>query len=163
MRAAGPAGPQLSYLAFHKGRERYGIPIDNVVEVLALEHCSPVPLAPRFSPGVVLWRGAILSLVDLARLFEIPETGISDVHVCIVAEAAGRRIGIVANDVDDLVTVPVESIARPPELNENIPPEWLLGVHDENRLLLRMETLLLSARLTDWKQTTVAPPEGQSG
>ena len=41
--AAEPASVPLFFLAFTKGRERYGIPLEYVLEVQALEQFSPVP------------------------------------------------------------------------------------------------------------------------
>jgi chemotaxis signal transduction protein len=153
VRSTAPTGELLPYLAFHKGKERFGIPMKNVVEVVTLEHCSPVPLAPPFSPGVLLWRGTILALLDLAVLCEIPQAGIADVHVCIVAEAADRRVGIVANDVDDLVNAPAAAVIPAPELGDGIPQEWLLGVHDGSRMIFRLESVLSSPRMTQWKHS----------
>ena len=80
------------FLAFHKGSQRYAIPVDEVLEVQALEHFSPVPRAPAFLPGVVHWRGGILTLLDLGKLLEIPESvivaGREEVIASIVVSSA---------------------------------------------------------------------------
>ena len=57
-----PARVPLDFLAITKSRKRYGIPLEYVLEVQALDQFSPVPGAPAFIRGVVHWRGAILAL-----------------------------------------------------------------------------------------------------
>jgi|GEM_PF-1341593 chemotaxis signal transduction protein len=140
----------LTFVAFRKGPQRYGIPVDEVIEVQSLEHFSPVPGAPIFIPGVIHWRGAILSLLDLSTLFEIQETGIADLHTCIIVETAGRRIAIAAGEIEDLVSVPETHVKRVPELPGEIPTSWFIGVHDQNRLILKTAQLLEDARLVEW-------------
>ena len=140
----------LLFLALNKGRQRYGISVDDVLEVQALDHFTVVPRTPAFLPGVVHWRGTVLSLLDLGRLFGIPEAGLADVHVYVVVEAAGRRVGIVAHEIEDVYGVPRSHIATAPQLPANVPPEWVVGVHDNQRLILNMESLLHDPQLIDW-------------
>jgi purine-binding chemotaxis protein CheW len=144
----------LVFLALNKGRERYGISIDDVLAVQALEHFTVVPRTPLFLTGVVHWRGAVLTLLDLGRLFGIPETGLADVHVYVVVEAAGRRVGIVAHEIEDVYSVPRSRIAPAPPMSANIPPEWIVGVHDNQRLLLNIDLVLRDRQLVDWAMTS---------
>jgi purine-binding chemotaxis protein CheW len=136
-----PAAVPVFFLAFTKSKERYGIPLENVLEVQLLEQFSPVPGAPVWVRGVVHWRGAILSLVDLSRLFGIAEVGLSDLHAYIVVEALGKRLALAASVVDDILTVPPTHLKSAPELGLNVEPDWILGVHDDNRLILKMDPI----------------------
>jgi purine-binding chemotaxis protein CheW len=139
-------------LAFNKGNQRYGIPIHDVIEVQMLEHFSPVPGTPTFISGVIQWRGDVLSLLDLSKLFEIAESGIADIHVFLVVETDDRRVAVVALEIEEILAVSSSEMTPVPELPGNIPPEWLLGVHDNNRLILRMDMILRDKRLVDWRQ-----------
>jgi purine-binding chemotaxis protein CheW len=136
-----PTTVPLFFLAITKGRERYGIPLEYVLEVQALEQFSPVPGAPASIRGVVHWRGAILALLDLTRLFEVAETGLSDLHAYVVVEAAGKRLAVAASVVDDILSAPRDHLKIAPELSRKIAPEWVVGVHDENRLILKMDEI----------------------
>jgi purine-binding chemotaxis protein CheW len=137
-----PASAPLCWLAFRKGRERYGIPLEYVVEVQALEQFSPVPGCAASIRGVVHWRGAILALLDLTRLFEIAETGLSDLHAYVVVEAAGKRLALAASVVEDIVAASQDRVKAAPQLPRTIAPEWVVGVHDENRLILKMDEII---------------------
>jgi purine-binding chemotaxis protein CheW len=145
------AGLPVVFLGFRKGRERYGIPIEDVVEVGQLEQFSPVPRTPPFIHGAVQWRGAILTLLDLGKLFALPESGIADLHVCVIVEAAGRRVAVGAGQMEEIFSVPQEQVKPAPELPGQIPSEWVRGVHDDNRLILNMERLLQDERLVNWR------------
>ena len=134
------------FLTFSSGQERFGVRLSDVVEIQALDHYSPVPQAPPFIVGVIPWRGAILALFDLGRLFGIPEAGIGDYHVCVIVEAVGRRIALVAREVEDILGIPAEQVKPAPDLPGHAPPEWVAGVHDGNRLLLCLERLLQDER-----------------
>ena len=139
------------FLTFSSGHERFGVPLGDVVEIQALDHYSPVPKTPPFIVGVIPWRGAILTLLDLGRLFGIPESGIADYHVCIIVEAAGRRIAIVAREVEDILGIPADQVKVNPDLPGHAPAEWVAGVHDGNRLLLCLDRLLQDEKLVNWK------------
>ena len=134
--------PAATFLTFNSGHERFGVPLGDVVEIQALDHYSPVPKTPAFVVGVIPWRGAILTLIDLGRLFGIPESGIADYHVCIIVEAAGRRIALVAREVEDILGIPVDQVKPTPDLPGHAPAEWVAGVHDGNRLLLSLEQIV---------------------
>lgn len=140
----------LVFLGFTKNWERYGIPIADVLEVQALEQFTVVPQTPPFLRGVVHWRGAILSLLDLSRLFEIPETGLADLHFYLVVEAAGRRVGVVAREIEEVYSVPHSRISTAPPRPATLPAEWVLGVHDNQRLILNMASILQDVRLVEW-------------
>ncbi len=144
-----PAGPQISFLAFCHGPQRYGIAVSDIIEVQPLSDYTPVPGAPRFIPSVIHWRGAIISLVDLVKLFGIAESGLIDERVCVVVEAAGRRIGILVGEVEELYTAPLDHVKSAPELSTEVLPEWVVGVYDENRLILRVDEILKSERMAD--------------
>ena len=149
---AAPIGPQWKFLAFSKGRERFGIFLEDVIEVQPLDQFSLVPQAPAFIPGVVHFRGAIVSLLDLGRLLDIPESGLADLHSHIIVEAAGKRIAVVASRVEEIVRVAADQIKQAPDVRGKAPPEWIAGVHDGNRILVRISQLVNDAQLVQWRQ-----------
>jgi purine-binding chemotaxis protein CheW len=146
-------GPLIAFVAFAHGPQRYGIAVSEVIEVQPLIDYTPVPGTPPFIPGVIHWRGAIISLVDLVRLFGIAEPGLIDENACLIVEAAGRRMGVLAGEVEELYTTPLEKVKSAPELPAEVPPEWVVGVYDENRLILRIEQILQDERLVNWRNT----------
>ena len=146
--------PTTPFLTFSSGHERFGVLLSDVVEIQALDHYSSVPKTPPFIVGVIPWRGAILTLIDLGRLFGIPESGLADHHVCIIVEAAGRRVAIVAREVENILGIPTDQVKPAPDLPGHAPAEWVSGVHDGNRLLLCLERMLQDDQFENWKRAT---------
>jgi purine-binding chemotaxis protein CheW len=141
----------LQFLGLNCGRQRYGIPLGDVLEVQALDHFTAVPNTPPFLRGVTHWRGAVLALLDLSRLLGISESGLVDTHVCVVVEAGRRRIGVIAAEVDDLYTVPRRLLPSPPSFPGEVPTEWIYGVYEHQRLVLNTTAVLDDPRLRDWR------------
>jgi len=154
--AVAPAGSQVTFLAFNKGRERYGIPLEDVVEVLPLDQFSLVPGAPAFLLGVVHFRGTIVSLLDLGLVLGIPASGLADLHVLIVVEAGGKRIAVAASQVEEILSVPTDQLKPSPGLSGQAPPEWIAGVYDENRMIVRTAQILNDAQFVRWRQDDVS-------
>jgi purine-binding chemotaxis protein CheW len=150
---AKPAEAPLIFVAFNSGHARYGVLVDDVLEVQALNHFTFVPKTPPFIPGVVHWRGSILPLLDFSHLFGLPETGLADVHIYLVVEAAGRRVGLVAREIEDVYSVPRNCIQTAPQLAGNVPAEWIIGVHDHQRLIVSMAPILQDPRLVEWRKS----------
>ena len=134
-------GSRFSFLAFSKQQERYGIPLDHVVAVESLEHFTPVPNSSDYIRGVMPWRGSILSLVDLGRMFGRRETGIADLKAAVIVETDGQRLAFVAYEVEEIFSVFESDLAPAPDLPGRISSDWIMGVHDENRLILRLPAL----------------------
>jgi purine-binding chemotaxis protein CheW len=137
--APGGHGASLLLLTYNKGRQRFAVPLDKVLEVQALDSISPVPHVPDYITGVIHWRGAVLALVDIGRYFGIAESGLADLHVCIIVEAAGRRLAIAALEIEDVIAAPAAALLTP---DLNLPAEWTLGVHEDNRLVLNVEAIV---------------------
>lgn len=70
---SGPAeGTSRSYCAFWLGGQCFGVAIELVGELVAVESILPVPLAPPAVVGLFSLRGTPVALVDLAVLLDLP-------------------------------------------------------------------------------------------
>ncbi|WP_437227083.1 chemotaxis protein CheW [Planctomicrobium sp. SH661] len=145
------AGPVLPTLFFSANRSRYGLPLNSVIEILSLDSFSSVPGAPDYIHGVVHFRGAILSLINLGRLFGAPESGITDIHFYIVAQGGGQKVAIAAGDVEDLLDVPGNQIRPAPEWSGRTPRHWVKGVFQQDRLLLQLDEILQEDAIVNWR------------
>lgn len=142
MERPGLGEARVSFLAFRKHQERYGILLDEVAAVESLDFFTPVPEAPNYIRGVTPWRGFIVSLLDLGHLFGRPEAGITDLKATVIVESAGRRLAVVASQVEEIFAVPESELKPMPDLPANIHPEWVHGVYDQNRLILKMSEII---------------------
>jgi chemotaxis signal transduction protein len=82
------------------GRERYAVPVENVLEVAALGALSAVPGAGAAVLGVRNLQGQVLPVFDLARVLAI--AGDATTPYVLVAEHEGRLAGLAVDQVTDV-------------------------------------------------------------
>jgi purine-binding chemotaxis protein CheW len=144
-------GPVTSILLFSTRKEKYGLSLDSIDEIQPLETFSFVPNGPDFIHGVVHFRGNILALLNLPRLFGIPETGVSDVHYFIAAHACGHDVAIAAGSVDELRTVPLSGIQPVPDWGGAAPASWVRGIYEKDHLILDLDAILKDESVSSWR------------
>lgn len=96
------------------GRE-YALPVESVSEVLRMVTLSPAPEAPHWLPGVINLRGGVVSVVDLRTKLGLPPADWTVKTPIIVAECNGTLMGLLADAVVELLTVPMSSVSPPDE------------------------------------------------
>lgn len=131
---------ERQYCIFRVGRERYGLAVLEVEEVVEWPAVTRLPLAPPFLMGIFNFRGIIVPIVDIAfhegcRPRVLPNR-------LIVALAAGKgeqnavRIGIAADAVygTRITTEPLLIDELPSEL-----PHCCGMLHQDNELALILD------------------------
>jgi purine-binding chemotaxis protein CheW len=98
-----------TYARFMVGPEQYCVLVDYVVEIRELGDCTPVPGTPPAILGVRNVRGQVLPVADLAGLLGVPSSAAPG--LMLVAEDAGRSVGLAISDVVDVGELPEPSPA----------------------------------------------------
>jgi purine-binding chemotaxis protein CheW len=86
------------------GAENYALPVEHVKEVTRLGRLTPMPGSSAAVVGISNLRGEIVPVYDLAVLLGI-ETTAAGSRV-LIAEAGGRRFGLVVEEVCDVADLP---------------------------------------------------------
>jgi len=141
-----PAGETLEVLEFLLAHERYGIELKYVREVFLLKDLTPLPGTPAFILGVANVRGQVLLIVDLKRLFDLPDRGLTDLNKIVIVEAPGVELGILADSVLGLLAVSVGEIQPALPTLTGIREEFLRGVTRQSMVLLDARKLLSVGR-----------------
>lgn len=102
----------MSVLAFTIGDRRYAVEVGYVREVVADIKMSRVPWAPPAVAGVVNVRGEILTVAHLGHLFGDPTPARGGVMV--VLDGPAPPLGLLVDQVDDLVDLPPGALASAP-------------------------------------------------
>ncbi len=89
----------MDVVAFLLADEKYAIEVSYVREVLRLKELTPLPCTPPFVLGAINVRGQILSVVDLGKLFDLPEKGLTDQDNVIIAHSGDMEFGILAEAI----------------------------------------------------------------
>jgi len=137
----------MEALSFMLAGERYAIESRFVVETMPLVELTPLPGLPSFLLGIVNIRGRILSVMDIKKFFDLPESGLTDLHKLIVVRYRELEVGIVADVLLGLQALPYERMQSSLPTLTGIREKYLAGVTEEGTIVLRMEKILSDDRI----------------
>lgn len=147
-------GQTLDLLVFRLGTERYGLEVTNSREIHPLTQLTPVPRAPGFVAGVFSARGRILSVIDLPvflGLSSIERSAQSKIMVVTntdpKSEAVNMELGLLVDDVMDVITVYRDDIEPPLTTHVGARAEYIHGVTADLLVVLNLNALLSDKRL----------------
>ena len=104
------------FLTFTLQNEEYGIEILKVQEIKGFSKITPIPNAPPFVRGVMNLRGTVVPIIDLRARFSMTEKAYDQFTCIVVVNVGDRVVGLVVDTVSDVLNIPTDSIADPPEL-----------------------------------------------
>ncbi|MFQ5508279.1 MAG: chemotaxis protein CheW [Leptospirillia bacterium] len=137
------------YLTFALGDEEYGLPILHVQEIIGYQKPTPIPNAPEWVSGVINIRGVVIPVVDIRATFGMPEKVYDEMSVIIVTEVAGRTIGSVVDQVNDVLAFAEDQMQDTPEITEHVHADAITGIgkkDDRLVMLLDMEQVMSGAK-----------------
>lgn len=146
---AGEAAPghRLEILEFSLAYERYGLETAFVREVYPLKELTRLPCTPAFVAGIISVRGQILAVIDLKRFFNLPERGLSDLNKVIILRRGGLEVGLLADAVTGVRTLPLAELQSSLPTLEGVDPDYLKGLTREALTILDAEKILTDPRL----------------
>lgn len=106
---------EQQYLLFQSDDLRIGIEVEYVVETIINHSITRLPLLPNYVRGVINLRGEVIPIVDV-RL-RLGQRGGKDDSV-IVINVNGTQMGILVDQVDQMVKLPKSRILPVPARNE---------------------------------------------
>lgn len=118
----------------------YGVPITQVQEIIPMATPTRLPQTPDFVEGIINLRGKIIPIVDLKKRFRMGTSDITSDSRSVVVEVEGQTIGIIVDEVSEVLRIPTDSIEPPPSVIGGITAEYLTGVGKlEERLLILLD------------------------
>ena len=104
------AGMTTKLVLFQLQGRDHALPVDQIVEIVRMVEVTPVPESPDWLAGVINVRGRVIPVMDLRlRLgFEPQEAGLRT--PIIVAETGGHMLGLIADFVSEMLSLPPQAI-----------------------------------------------------
>lgn len=122
----------VQYLTFMLADEEYGIDILKVQEIKGWETATAIPNAPDFILGVTNLRGKVIPIVDLRKLFKLPEIEYGKATVVIVVrvgyEGHSRTIGMVVDAVSEVYNISGNMEQATPDFGGIVNTEFVKGL-----------------------------------
>lgn len=132
----------VELIEFRLATERYAFLAADVQDVQPLRELTPLPGTPAFLRGLVNLRGRLVAVVDIKRFFGLPEQGITDLHRILLLRNDALEVGILADAVESVVAVPVESLVAPPPTWSGIRAEAVRGITADGLVVLDAGAIL---------------------
>lgn len=131
----------MSYIQFKLGKECYGIPYENIKEVMSNIILTSIPNLPNYIAGIINLRGSLIAVIHLKNLFSISSHEASENPQIIIVESHAMTVGmlvdnITGNDVYD------PSLLDSPLVSPSIAKEFILGIHQGHVAILNIENIL---------------------
>ncbi|MFZ6773317.1 chemotaxis protein CheW [Undibacterium sp. SXout7W] len=140
----------LEILAFTVGDEEYGIDIQKVQELRSYNSVTRIANAAEHMKGVVNLRGVIVPMIDMRIKLNLGTPTYNDFTVVIVLNLAGNTVGIVVDNVSDVVTLSLNQIKPAPSFDTSVNANYILGLGtiDERMLILvNVEEMISAAEI----------------
>lgn len=148
-----PAETYLEVLEFVLAQERYAIETPYIREVYPMKDLTVLPCTPSFILGIINVRGRIVSVMDIKKIFDLPEKGITNLNRAIIVKTDKMELGILSDEIIGIKTI-TESDLQPSLITlSTIGSAYLKGVTGERLVVLEIEKLLTDKRLTLREET----------
>jgi len=103
------------FLTFTVDGTLYGLPIRFVTEIIGIQDATRVPETPDYVKGIINLRGHIVPLIDVRLKFGKTALPYTDRTCVVVIDVGGISVGLIVDRVDDVLTIPEDQIAPPPD------------------------------------------------
>lgn len=136
----------MQLVSFRLADEEYGIEIKKVREIILVGEITRVPQTPPYVKGLINLRSTVIPIIDLKLRFGLPETEPTDETRIVVANVAGKTIGVIVDAVSEVLRISQEQIAPPPPTVAGLGREYLVGLarlKERLLILLDIEKIML--------------------
>ena len=119
----------------------FGVPVEQVQEVIRYQEITRVPLAPEVIRGLINLRGQIVMAVDLRRRFAMEDQPNSELPMNVVVRTNNGAVCFLVDEIGDVLEADEENFEHPPETLQGPARELVKGVYKlEERLMLVLDT-----------------------
>ncbi|NOQ15666.1 MAG: chemotaxis protein CheW [Methyloprofundus sp.] len=146
------------YLTFQVDQENFAIGILDVKEIIEISNVTRVPMTPDFIRGVINLRGNVVPVIDLsARLGrQVSELTKRSCIVLVEVEAndEAQIIGMLVDQVNEILEIPAANIQPAPDFGADIRTEFIQAmgrVGDDFIILLAINRVLSVEELSQLK------------
>jgi purine-binding chemotaxis protein CheW len=115
----------------------FGVPVQQIQEVIRYQEMTRVPLVPEVVRGLINLRGQIVTAVDLRRRLGMGERPDDQLPLNVVARTDDGPVSLLVDEIGDVLEVSEDAYENTPENMSAEQKEMVEGVYKlENRLLL---------------------------
>jgi purine-binding chemotaxis protein CheW len=123
---------ELPYLALSVASQSYAVSAGSVMEIVSLQPITPLPTMPPCVVGLMNLRGTVIPIIDLGEKLGFGATTFTPRTCAIVVmtrvDNVPTPIGVIADEVLDVVSLTRDDIAPPPAFGSPVNVSYLSGI-----------------------------------
>ncbi|MDH5368771.1 MAG: chemotaxis protein CheW [Gammaproteobacteria bacterium] len=132
----------MQLVGFGIGRERFGVDILAVQEIIRSTEVTPVPNSPSFVEGVINLRGDIIPVIDLRKRLSLYQAD-NDIakNWVLILSIGNRVVGFIVDNVSEVLKIAEDDIDPPPNIViAGLENQYIRGVCEiDNKLLIILD------------------------
>lgn len=119
----------------------FGVPVQQVQEVIRYQEMTRVPLVPQVIRGLINLRGQIVMALDLRLRFGMEDRPSSELPMNVVVRTDDGAVSFLVDEIGDVLEADDENLERPPETLQGAARDLIRGVYKlQERLMLVLDT-----------------------
>ena len=128
--------PMTQWVTFMLDKEKYGINVMQVREVIRNIEIAPVPGAPSYVLGIINLRGNVVTVIDTRARFGLPTLEINEESRIIIIENMAQTVGLLVDSIAEVADILQSQIELTPNVGNDESSRYIQGVHSRDGELL---------------------------
>ncbi len=124
----GSAVEGSQYLTFGIDEEEYAVSILKVKEIIEMKKITKIPNLPEYIKGIINLRGNIIHIIDIREKFGMSVREYDKFNVIIIVEAVEKTLGIIVDQVKDVLSIDKNAIQPPIDFEGSIDNAYVEGM-----------------------------------
>ena len=119
---------EAQLVVFTLGDTLYGADVTQIREITEMLDITEIPGSSYFVEGVTNLRGQVTTVIDLRKRFGLEEKKRDKESRIIIAEPNGTPIGMIVDNVLEVMRISSNEIESTPELSDNSNANYIKGI-----------------------------------
>ena len=138
----------------------FGVPVEQVQEVIRYQEMTRVPLGPDVVRGLINLRGQIVMAIDLRRRFGMQERSESELPMNVVVRTEDGAVSFLVDEIGDVIEVKEDDFEHAPDNLQSRAGTLIRGVY---KLPERLLVVLDTERAVNGAEASALMMEGHQG
>ncbi len=116
------------FLTFLVENEIFGVEIDYIKEIIKVCNITKIPHSKEYLKGIINLRGDIIPVIDVRKRFLKNHKDYDDLTCIIVIEYEGDTLGLIVDEVREVMFIYEKNIAPPPNAKHNFTNRFIKNI-----------------------------------
>lgn len=145
------------FCTFFLQNQCFGVPVEQVQEVIRYQEMTRVPLGPNVVQGLINLRGQIVMAIDLRRRLGMQERSQSQLPMNVVVRTEDGAVSFLVDEIGDVIQVERDTLEAPPETLRGPARAMVVGVFKLPHQLLLELNIATAVAIDNGKDQPAVP------